>query len=102
MNDGAPVSTHCCPARLSIGYFRCRFKHTNQVRGGEFLLRCGVVARPTRQHHEQTLTAQPNQLEPSKDGVIEPRSERDAKLEEIEEGTSDIQRLVISRGVLNG
>jgi alkylation response protein AidB-like acyl-CoA dehydrogenase len=25
---------------------------------------------------------------------------RDAKLEEIEEGTSDIQRLVISRGVL--
>jgi acyl-CoA dehydrogenase len=27
---------------------------------------------------------------------------RDAKLEEIEEGTSDIQRLVISRGVLNG
>ena len=27
---------------------------------------------------------------------------RDAKLEEIEEGTSDIQRLVISRGVLRG
>ena len=27
---------------------------------------------------------------------------RDAKLEEIEEGTSDIQRLVISRGVLGG
>jgi alkylation response protein AidB-like acyl-CoA dehydrogenase len=25
---------------------------------------------------------------------------RDAKLEEIEEGTSDIQRLIISRGVL--
>jgi alkylation response protein AidB-like acyl-CoA dehydrogenase len=25
---------------------------------------------------------------------------RDAKLEEIEEGTSDIQRLVISRGIL--
>jgi alkylation response protein AidB-like acyl-CoA dehydrogenase len=25
---------------------------------------------------------------------------RDAKLEEIEEGTSDIQRLVIARGVL--
>jgi acyl-CoA dehydrogenase len=25
---------------------------------------------------------------------------RDAKLEEIEEGTSDIQRLVISRGLL--
>jgi alkylation response protein AidB-like acyl-CoA dehydrogenase len=27
---------------------------------------------------------------------------RDAKLEEIEEGTSDIQRLIISRGVLAG
>jgi acyl-CoA dehydrogenase len=27
---------------------------------------------------------------------------RDAKLEEIEEGTSDIQRLIISRGVLRG
>ena len=27
---------------------------------------------------------------------------RDAKLEEIEEGTSDIQRLVIARGLLGG
>ena len=27
---------------------------------------------------------------------------RDAKLEEIEEGTSDIQRLIISRGLLGG
>jgi hypothetical protein len=54
MNDGTPVSTHCCPARLGISCFRCRFKHTNQVRGGEFLLPCGVVARPTRQHHQQT------------------------------------------------
>jgi len=54
MNDGTPVSTHCCPARLRISCFRCGFKHTNQVRGGEFFLPCGVVARPTRQHHKQT------------------------------------------------